>query len=246
MDNKVRRIGVLAPPGNTAMERELPLYVPPGILVNHNRLSRPDSSISAESLRAMAQSLDQAAHDIAQAYPEVIIYGCTSASFLEGLGQEARLADRITAQTGIAAVTTSTAVVEALNAFNARRVFMITPYPDAVNEKEVVFLEHYGFSVGAMDTFRRDTSEKIRELSSDDVFEMVLANKTAIAGCDTIFLSCTNLLTMDRIADIETALDRPVVSSNQASLWAALQRMKVPPRANGAGRLFETSLAVPA
>ena len=41
--------------------------------MNHNRLSRPGNAISRESLLAMAESVDRAAHDLAQAYPEVIV-----------------------------------------------------------------------------------------------------------------------------------------------------------------------------
>lgn len=238
MNNDVRRIGILAPPGNVTLERELPLHVPEGIVTNHNRLSRPGSSISQESLVAMAESVDQAAHDLAQAYPEVIVYGCTSGSFLHGIGNEAKLADQITARTGIPAVTTSTAVVEALRAVGARKVFLVTPYPDDVNAHEVEFLVHQGFQVVAVDGFRRPTSEEVRRVTSEEVMALVLRSTEAVAACDTIFLSCTNMLTMDRIAAIEAATGKPVVSSNQASLWAALARMGALHLAHGPGSLF--------
>lgn len=240
MDNNVRRIGILAPPGNVAMERELPLFVPPGIVTNHNRLSRPGSAISRESLLAMGESVEQASHDLAQAYPEVIVYGCTSGSFLEGVGHEARLAEKITRHTGIAAVTTSTAVVEALRAFGARRLFMVTPYPDDVNAHEVEFLAHYRFEVAGLDSFRCPTSEAIRKVGSDDVAAMVDRNREAVAACDAVFISCTNLLAMDRVERIEAAHGKPVVTSNQASLWAALCRMDVSAAGNGGGSLFAT------
>lgn len=246
MDNNVRRIGILAPPGNVALEREIPAFLPPGIVMNHNRLSRPGNAISRDSLLAMADSVERAAHDLAQAYPEVIVYGCTSGSFLEGVGKEARLAERITKHTGIPAVTTSTAVVEALRAQGARRIFMITPYPDAVNEHELAFCRHYGLEVVALDSFRCPTSEDIRRISSDQVAELVLTNTKAIGDCDTIFISCTNLLCMDRIETIEARSGRRVVSSNQASLWAGLARMGVPMQDIRAGSLFQRSLAAQA
>ena len=238
MDNNVRRLGVIAPPGNVALERELPLFLPSGIVTNHSRLSRPGSDTTRESLLAMAESVDRAAQDLAQAYPEVIVYGCTSGSFIEGLGKEARLADRITQVTGIPAVTTSTAVIEALRTMRARRIFMVTPYPDAVNDHEVEFLRHYGFDVVALDSFRCTTSEENRRISSDQVADMALGNKQAIASCDTIFISCTNLHSMDRIERIETHSGRPVVTSNQATLWAGLTRMSVRTHDIPAGRLF--------
>jgi len=238
MDNKVRRIGVLAPPGNVAMERELSLFLPPGVVMNHNRLSRPGSAISRESLLAMGESVERAAHDLAQAYPEVINYGCTSGSFLEGIGQEAKLAEKITQVTGIPAFTTSTAVVEAFRALKIATLFIITPYPDAVNEHEFAFLRHYGVKLAGSDSFRCESSEAIRAVSSEQVAAMALKNRAEMAGCDALFLSCTNLYTMDQIAQLERELGLPVISSNQASLWAALTRIGVDGSATAPGRLF--------
>lgn len=245
MDNNVRRIGVLAPPGNVAMERELPRYLPEGIVMNHNRLSRPGSGITRESLLAMMESVDRAAYDLAQAYPDVILYGCTSGSFLAGPGKEDEVGDRITRHTGIAAYTTSTAVVMALRAVGAKRVFMLTPYPDDVNEHEVAFLEHRAFKVVASDAFRCPTSEDIRKLSSGQVAERVLRNRKAIEACDTVFISCTNLLCMDEIEKLERELRVPVVTSNQATLWAGLTHIGAPLAGVGLGRLFTLSRKEP-
>jgi maleate isomerase len=238
MNNQLRRFGVLAPPGNIAMERELPPLLPPQVAMNHNRLSRPGSAMSAESLRTMAESVDRAAHDLAQAHPEMILYGCTSGSFLAGIGREAEIAQRIADATGIPAVTTSTAVVAALHAVGARKLFMITPYPDDINDHEVRFLAHYGFEVAGWDAFRCATSEKIRAVSSEEVAALAMRHAADIGKCDALFISCTNLLTLDQIAGLEQKLRKPVVTSNQASLWAVLRHMKVDTRDLRAGELF--------
>ena len=67
MHNDLRRIGTIAPPGNVAVEREFPLFVPPGVVINHNRLSRPNSIQTRESILAMNDSLDLIARDLAHA-----------------------------------------------------------------------------------------------------------------------------------------------------------------------------------
>jgi maleate isomerase len=239
MDNNVRRIGVLAPPGNVAMERELPRYLPPGVVMNHNRLSRPGSGITRESLLAMIDSVERAAYDLAQAYPEVILYGCTSGSFLAGPGKEDEIGDRITRHTGIAAYTTSTAVIRALRAVRAASVFMMTPYPDDVNRHETGFLQYREIRVEDVDGFGCPTSEDIRRISSEQVAERVLRHRQTISRCDAVFISCTNLLCMDQIENLERELEKPVVTSNQATLWAGLMHMKIDASGLGAGRLFE-------
>lgn len=238
MHNKIRRFGVLGPPGNTAMEYEFPTLLPKGVVFNYNRLSRPGSGITNESLVAMAKSIDRAAHDLAQAYPEIIVYGCTSGSFLFGIGREAETAQQITSVTGLPAITTSTAVVQALQAVGTRRVAMFTPYPDDINDHEVEFLRHYGFEVVHVDAFRCPTSEEIRRISSEQTAELVIQNEKQIADADTVFISCTNLLSVDQISRLEALLDKPVISSNQASVWAALQAMNIETQSVNTGRLF--------
>jgi len=44
----------------------------------------------------------------------------------------------------------------------------------------------------------------------------------------------------DAIEDVERRLDRPVVNSNQAVLWAALRRLEISEPIGGLGRLFRT------
>ncbi len=239
MDNNVRRIGVLAPPGNVAMERELPLYLPPGIVISHNRLSRPTPEITKESLIAMMASMEQAARDLAMAWPkpEVIIYGCTSGSFVNGPGREDELAAKITHYTDIPAYTTSSAVIMALKALDARRVFLVTPYIDDVNAYEIAFLEHRGFKIIACESFGCLDTRDIAKIPSEKVTELVRAHAATARSGDAVFISCTNLLTMDQIDLLERELGVPVISSNQCSLWAALRHMGADTLANVPGRL---------
>lgn len=240
MNNQARRFGVLAPPGNIAIEREFPLLLPAGVVWNHNRLSRPGTgSTTADSLLGMAASLERAATDLAQAHPEFILYGCTSGSFMAGIGHEADIARRIVEITGIGAITTSTAVIAAVRAIGARRVYMVTPYPDEINAHEIEFLAHYEIEVGGWDSFRCGSSEANRTVSSEQVADLIDRHKEEVADCDAVFVSCTNLLSVDQIERLERSLGKAVISSNQASLWAVLRHMEIDTSGVPAGgRLF--------
>src|SRR5690348_7476646 len=206
MKNCTRRFGVLFPPGNVAMERELHFHLPDGVAMHCNRLSRPNSVLSESSLQEMEKSVERAAYDLAQTYPEVILYGCTSGSFINGAANDTDIADRITRATGVPAITTATAVRTAIKAVGATRVFMVTPYPDAINRQEADFLHYHGVTVAGCDTFNCRTSEEIREIDSREVSDMVLSHSDDITDCDGVFISCTQLFTMDQVAGLEAAL----------------------------------------
>jgi maleate isomerase len=55
---------------------------------------------------------------------------------------------------------------------------------------------------------------------------------------DAVFLSCTNLRTMDIIDALEDELGKPVVSSNQALAWHMAQLAGLTAGPNAPGKLF--------
>jgi maleate isomerase len=239
LHNRQHHIGVLLPPGNVTVEREFPHFVPDTVAFNYNRLSRPHSVSTKESLLSMVSSLERAARDLAQVHPEVILFACTSGSFLEGRGKEDELAVRIKSYTGIEAITTSMAVIYALDALAVERLYMITPYPDDINDEEVEFLSHYGITVTGYDSFRCNVTELTAAVPSEDVAKLACEHRNEIMRAGALFVSCTQLLTMDRIEFLEKELNVPVVTSNQATLWSALRFLGIPTDASHGGRLFE-------
>jgi arylmalonate decarboxylase len=55
---------------------------------------------------------------------------------------------------------------------------------------------------------------------------------------EAIFISCTNLATLDVVARIETDLGKPVISSNQPCFWHCLRSLGIRDRFEGYGRLL--------
>jgi maleate isomerase len=242
MDNNVTRIGLVVPPGNVAMERELQCYLAPGIAMNVNRLSRPTPAVTKESLLAMIASVDQAVRSLAMCYPQpsIIIYGCTSGSFVSGPGKEADLAKRIADGVNIPAVTTSTAVLMGLKELSIRKVFLLTPYVEHVTQHEIDMLQHHGHTLGGVDSFNCSDTRDIAKISTQQVAERMFQHTEAVQKCDGVLISCTQLLTMDKIDEMEQKLGKPVVTSNQCSLWAALKLIGAPAAANSPGKLLRT------
>jgi len=239
MNNVFRRIGALIPPGNVTVEQEFTRFAPPAVRVHFNRLYRPTVSVDKEGLLAMINSAEQASRGLAQANPEVIVYACTSGSFLSGPGREDEIGEMIRRWTGVSAYTTSSSVIRGLTALQAKRVFMLTPYPEDIHRQEIEFLRFRDIAVDGHDTFGCADTVEIRDLTSESVAERVLEHRAHASKCDAVFISCTNLLTMDQIENLEHELGVPVTSSNHCTLWTALTHMKVSTRGLKLGRLFD-------
>ena len=82
----------------------------------------------------------------------------------------------------------------------------------------------------------------IPALASVEVAEMAGRHAAEIMNADGLFVSCTNLATMDQISALEDHLGKPVVTSNSATLWRALRAADLPLKDIGAGALFECPL----
>jgi len=65
-----------------------------------------------------------------------------------------------------------------------------------------------------------------------------LAVRVAKSKPDCVFISCTNFAAASMIEALEADLGIPVVTSNQASLWAALRAAGLNVRIEGYGRLM--------
>jgi maleate isomerase len=56
---------------------------------------------------------------------------------------------------------------------------------------------------------------------------------------EAIFISCTNFRTIEIIQELEEATGKPVISSNQATLWYALRKLGLKDSIKGYGQLLE-------
>jgi maleate isomerase len=167
----------------------------------------------------------------------VIAFACTAASFIEGTAGEENLKRRINEITRIPTVTTSGAVSSALRALNANKLILVTPYIEELNCLEKGFLESEGFQVirsrglGFLDPF------EIGGINPEDTYDLALELFSPEA--DGIFISCTNLRTIEIVRKLEERTKRPVVSSNIATFWACLEVLGYSKAIVGFGSLFE-------
>ncbi len=228
------RLGLIVPSSNTTMEMELHEALPEGVSLHTARV--PLKNVTEEELVKMNALAVEAAKLLRDAGVEMILYGCTSGSFIGGKDYEKKLEAKIEEEVNVPVVSTSTAVVEALKILDARDVLVITPYTEEINSREREFLEANGFNVLDIRGLGIEDNTQIGKLEPYEAYR--LAKASFMDEADAIFISCTNLRTFEIIEPLEEDLGIPVVTSNQASLWLALREMDVMERIPWLGRLF--------
>jgi maleate isomerase len=230
------RIGLIVPSVNRQSEPQFNHYAPPGLAI-HVARARITGQWRKPAVE-MKDEISRSAAALADSGPDLIVYHCTDSSMREGLAGERQLIDIVRAATGIETVATSALVIEAMRALAIKSVVLLSPYLS--NDVIVRYLNENGIAVRA-DVALKLQGHEFAAVTPRQWLE--LARKHARDDVDGYFLSCTNTTQIEAIEDIELALGKPVVNSNQAVLWGALKRLTdklgdVPPMQK-LGRLFQ-------
>ena len=174
------------------------------------------AELDPDTIAAMERELPRAAALLPPAAEFAAIgYACTSGTSL--IGRD-RVADLVRGATGAVAVTDPlTAALAALAALDARTVSIVSPYIESVAVPVRQAFETAGFDVSTALSFGEEVEAHVARIDERSVREA--ARQAAASGAEAIFLSCTNLRTLDVIDSLEAELGRPVLSSNLVLAW---------------------------
>ena len=212
-------IGVICP-FDMALDRELWRWMPDGVSLYFTRTGFIDAPVDVDMCRDLNNHTEIAAavRSISAVRPSAYAYACASGSFVYGISGAVELSNCMLGAGAQRAVTTSEALLRALDSLGISRISVATPYTNALTGLLCDFLAQSGRSVVAQCGLGRDhdiwtipysvTADLIRGADHPDA--------------DAIFVSCTNLWTYDVLGALEAELDKPVLSANQVTAWATL------------------------
>ena len=235
-----KRIGVMVPSTNTTCEADFNMVVPHGVTVHGQRLWMTNDANGDAAYQRMNSEIETGARYLATARVDAIAYGCTTGSFYKGPGWDREMLALIEREAGVPAVATTPSVVAALRAVGARRLSVATPYPDWNNRRLRAYLEAQGFEVLSVDgepTAAASGNQGINDQSPESV--VAFATRACRPEADALLCSCTAWRSVEAVDALEQRTGKPVVTSNQATIWMALGAIGVTDPVRGFGRLFE-------
>ena len=197
------------------------------------------ADVTPDTLAAMAAELPRAAGLLPPSlHYEAVGYGCTSGATVIGSDRVAAL---VSATADVGAVSNPlTAVQAGLRALGVARIGLVSPYIQSVTAPLCKALKDYGIEVATEVTFDEAEDAKVARIGPASIAQA--ARAVGDSDVEAVFLSCTNLRTLDIIAPLEAELGKPVISSNQALAWH-MARLAGLNEALGPGRLWRLSLA---
>ncbi|WP_170415490.1 maleate cis-trans isomerase family protein [Ruegeria atlantica] len=235
------KIGVLVPFTNTNLEPDMELLRPPNTTVHFQRMGGYDVDEVPGSDQMAGLGASDISHDlrmISGVRPDVVLYGCTSATLTHGPSFDTNLAERIKAGSGAISLTAAGALIAGIKALGATKVGFSSPYLGEINAQAIDFMARNGIeTVKCADVGRELGNYGQGELTPDDVYQ--LACQADHPEVQVIVLSCTDMRSVEAIERIEAALNKPVITSNQAMVFGLLKALNLPRHDALPGRLFD-------
>lgn len=228
------RLGFVLLAMEQTIDSDLTRMAPEGVGIHVTRAAM-SNAVNVDTLTEMAQHIQPAGKVLLPELEfDVVCYACTSGTVVNGEGAiERELAKGSLAQHY---TTLLGGVREALTALDAKRVSVVTPYVDGINQLEDTYLREQGFQVDSLKGLEIELDEDIARVNP--AFLANYAQKHMHPDSDVLFISCGALRSIEIIDELEARIGKPVVTSNQAMMWHCLRLAGITDNLDYLGVLF--------
>jgi len=235
------RIGLIVLATDNTLEYECRrIFTLDGVALYQSRIPSP-IAINPTTLQEMEKEIAAATDVILPGLDlNVVAYACTSGAVV--IGEENVFARIHEARPSVACTTPITAAVAGLKSLRAKRIALLTPYIDSVNQMLRRHLEERGIEVPVIGSFNHENDNEVARISLDSLRAAAL-DLGKHPAVDAVFVSCTSLRLVEIAADLERELGKPVTSSNHALAWHCLRLAGIEDQLPKWGRLFTVPLA---
>lgn len=219
------RVGLIVPSSNTVMEVDLYRGLPRELCTVHTaRMYLVETTREAE-IRMIEDYAPKAAADVGTADLDLVVFGCTSAGSLFGLDYDRKICANLGEIARCPSLGTITAVNEALDRRNFRRIAVITPYIEDLTRAVAgaaatatrAVAAAYGMGISVNVELAVPTPEEIVEFAQKHL---------GGESFDGLFVSCTNFRALEAVPELERRFKVPVVTSNLAVIEAVRHRLE--------------------
>lgn len=231
------QIGLIVLQADETLEMDMRRLLPDGVNCLVSRVPSGEE-LTPETLRSMEKHLSDAASLLPRgATFSAVGYGCTSGTAEIGVS---RIAELTRQGVDTPAVTEPvSALIEACAHLDVHRIGLISPYIARVSNRLCDILKASQITVDEVASFNEATEANVVRIPKGALLDAAV-EKGSAAECDAVFLSCTNLRTLDVIEAAEAAIGKPVLSSNQVLAWHMMRLANITPPDDAPGALFRT------
>jgi maleate isomerase len=231
-------IGLIVPSNNNVIMPEFYSALPEGVTAYETRM-RVEGKLTFGSVKKMIEDAELAADLLRQTGVDFITYCCMGSTIIKGWDWEHGLLSKFESCAPKGVCSANSALRDALLALGARRIGLVTSYPDSINALASDFFAAGGFKVAGLVGSPVEDVGDVRWVSPNRVYRR--AREANFTDVDAVCLLATDVQTFPIIEPLERDLGVPVLTSNQALLWASLRAIGIDEPISGLGRLLAES-----
>lgn len=217
-------VGLLTPQANTTVEAEIQTMLPKGIGLVNGRLVSHQPELE-ERLKDYFANLDGQIAQFGNAPLGVVGLAVTGASYFMGIDKEAEMLQKCSLSRGVPVISAGWAVRQTLKILNAKRIALVSPYPDNLLMHSKAYWQSDGFEVldvaqvvqSTVSAIKNVPNHPVYALGSEDVVQSL--QNVSHTEADAVVLLGTGLPTLRCLLQAPQILGKPVISCNMALAW---------------------------
>lgn len=184
------------------------------------------------------QVVGRAARGLVKAGAQAVILGGSPLVTLDKGEGTADLAPELEKETGVPTTTGQQAAELALRTLGIKKLLLVTPYKESLNEGMKRRLEGRGFAVLCLKSALCPGPAEMARLSPEVPLRLAKEAFQQAPEADGVYIPNPKWQTLDIIEPLEKELNIPVVTTAQASAWWGLKMLKVKEARPGYGKLL--------
>ena len=230
------RIGLIELATDQTSEHEFRrLFQLPGVEFYISRIWN-DATITPESLAEMARDVASSARVLLPGLRlDVMGFTCTSGAMV--IGEDKVFSLMRAERPAVPCTSPITAAMAGMTALGLKRIALLTPYVQSINDMMRGYIEARGVAVPVMGSFNNSNDDEVARISLESTRTAAI-DLGKSKHVDGIFVSCTSIRTIDIIREVEEAIGKPMIASNPAQAWHLLRLGHLKDKLSQWGRLF--------
>ncbi|MGI9330946.1 MAG: maleate cis-trans isomerase family protein [Gammaproteobacteria bacterium] len=217
-------LGIGTPQANPTVETEFHALRPAGVNLVAVRLLCMDKD-PEQRIAGYLDGLGETLTRFDDLQLDAFGFACTGSTYIRGFAAERTLIEKLEQRFGYPILTATDAIEQRLTALGARRIALVSPYPDWLLKKGVDYWQGRGFEVATVGqtTLPGDNLHRIYELTSQQALDVL--HSLDLYDIDAILFSGTGMPSLRAIAGARESTGLPALSSNLCLAAALFQTL---------------------
>jgi len=222
-----RKIGVVVPCANPAVEPEIHKLVPNSYFPYVARFPNYLDLDLKQRLTKYRSDLPEAINTLKGLGLDGILVACTGSSYPIGLSGDKKWTDEASEQLGKPVVSAAGSVAKVLQALQTKELVLISPYPNWLTEELTTFWGAAGYKI--TEVVEINKSGSIYDLTKSEIAKTLreaLSRSGEKRPNRVLLVAGTGVPSLEPIEEMISSVEIPVVTSQIAGIWNLFSEME--------------------